>query len=229
MAIRSWRVPDSGPWEIRDKSRPFTYSAALCYVAIDRAIQIARRDGLPYPKRRWEATARRIRQAALTQSWDPRRRTFTENLGGHGGLDASLLTLPVRNVIDFDDPRMVSTSKAIAAELDAGNGLLFRYLPEVSPDGLPGSEGAFLLCSFWLVDNLAGQGRVDEAHELYESLCSRANPLGLLPEQIHPDTGEFLGNFPQAFSHVGVLASGLRLLKAERRAANASSTAQKQT
>lgn len=84
MAIRSWRVPDSGPWEIRDKSRPFTYSAALCYVAIDRAIQIARRDGLPYPKRRWEATARQIRQAALTQSWDPRRRTFTENLGGNG-------------------------------------------------------------------------------------------------------------------------------------------------
>ncbi|BAS12283.1 trehalase [Arthrobacter sp. Hiyo8] len=127
------------------------------------------------------------------------------------------MTLPVRNVIDFDDPRMVSTTKAIAAELDAGNGLLFRYLPSVSPDGLPGNEGAFLLCSFWLVDNLAGQGRVDEAHELYESLCSRANSLGLLPEQIHPDTGEFLGNFPQAFSHVGVLASGLRLLKAERR------------
>ncbi|MCI0141872.1 hypothetical protein KNN17_09795 [Arthrobacter bambusae] len=229
MAIRSWRVPDSGPWEIRDKSRPFTYSAALCYVAIDRAIQIARRDGLPYPKRRWEATARRIRQAALTQSWDPRRRTFTENLGGSGGLDASLLTLPVRNVIEFDDPRMVSTTKAIAAELDAGNGLLFRYLPEVSPDGLPGSEGAFLLCSFWLVDNLAGQGRVDEAHELYESLCRRANPLGLLPEQIHPDTGEFLGNFPQAFSHVGVLASGLRLLKAERRAANGDPAARNQS
>jgi GH15 family glucan-1,4-alpha-glucosidase len=219
MAIRKWRVPDSGPWEIRGTGRPFTYSAALCYVAIDRAIQIARRDGLPYPKRRWEATAREIRQAALNQSWDAKRRTLTEHLGGSGGLDASLLSLPVRNVIDFDDPRMVSTTKAIAAELDAGNGLLFRYLPEVSPDGLPGNEGAFLLCSFWLVDNLAGQGQVEKAHELYESLCSRANPLGLLPEQIHPDTGEFLGNFPQAFSHVGVLASGLRLLKAERRAA----------
>ncbi|MGO4584466.1 glycoside hydrolase family 15 protein [Arthrobacter sp. 2RAF6] len=107
-------------------------------------------------------------------------------------------------VIDFDDPRMVSTTKAIAAELDAGNGLLFRYLPGISPDGLPGSEGAFLL-------------------------CSRANPLGLLPEQIHPDTGEFLGNFPQALSHVGVLASGLRLLKAERRAANAGPTARSQS
>src|SRR6476620_4422659 len=119
MAIRKWRVPDSGPWEIRGTGRPFTYSAALCYVAIDRAIQIARRDGLPYPKHRWEATARQIRQAALTQSWDAERRTLTEHLGGSGGLDASLLSLPVRNVIDFDDPRMVSTTNAIAAELDA--------------------------------------------------------------------------------------------------------------
>lgn len=223
MAIKKWRVPDSGPWEIRSPGRPFTYSAALCYVAIDRAIRIARRDGLPYPKRRWETTAREIQQAALTQSWDAKRRRLTEHLGGSGGLDASLLTLPIRNVIDFEDPRMVSTTTAIATELDAGNGLLFRYLPQVSPDGLPGGEGAFLRCSFWLVDNLAGQGRVEEAHELYESLCSRANPLGLLPEQIHPDTGEFLGNFPQAFSHVGVLASGLRLLKAQRRDGKTSS------
>ena len=88
------------------------------------------------------------------------------------------------------------------------------------PGRTAGGEGAFLLCSFWLVDNLAGQGRLDEAYALYETLCGRANPLGLLPEQIHPETGEFLGNFPQAFSHVGVLASGLRLLKAGRRAAS---------
>jgi GH15 family glucan-1,4-alpha-glucosidase len=220
QAITSWKIPDSGPWEVRSSGRPFTYSAALCFVAVDRAIQIARKHGLPYPRGRWETAARDIRRAALARSWDPDRRTFTEHLGGTGGLDAALLTLPVRNVIAFDDPRMVSTTKAIARTLDAGNGLLFRYLPQASPDGLPGGEGAFLLCSFWLVDNLAGQGRVEEAHELYESLCSRANPLGLLPEQIHPDTGEFLGNFPQAFSHVGVLASGLRLLKSERRAAS---------
>nr|WP_229992343.1 glycoside hydrolase family 15 protein [Arthrobacter sp. Bi26] len=125
MAIRRWRVPDSGPWEIRTPGR--AYSAALCFVAIDRAIRIDRRDGLPYPKRRWETTAREIRKAALTQSWDDERRTLTEHLGG----------------------------------------------------------------------------------------SSRADPLGLLPEQIHPDTGEILGNFPQAFSHVGVLASGLRAAAAE--------------
>lgn len=220
LAIKRWRTPDSGPWEIRGSVRPFTYSAALCYVAIDRAIRIARRNHLPFPRRRWVATAAEIRHAALTQSWDPVRGTLTEQLGGTGGLDSALLTLPIRNVIDFEDPRMVATTRAIAAELDAGNGLLFRYLPQVSPDGLPGAEGAFLLCSFWMVDNLAGQGRLEEAHQLYESLCDRANPLGLLPEQIHPDTGEFLGNFPQAFSHVGILSSGLRLLKAQRRTAH---------
>lgn len=220
LAIARWRTPDSGPWEIRSEGRTFTYSAALCYVAVDRGIQIARRHGLSYPRGRWEAAAKDIREAALTQSWNPDLQTFTENLGGAGGLDAALLTLPVRNVIAFDDPRMISTTRAIMEGLDAGNGLLFRYRPEVSPDGLPGGEGAFLLCSFWLVDNLAGQGRIDEAYALYEALCGRANPLGLLPEQIHPGTGEFLGNFPQAFSHVGVLASGLRLLKAGRRAAS---------
>ena len=110
--------------------------------------QIALKHGLPYPKGRWEAAAKEIRDAALTQSWNPELQTFTEQLGGTGGLDAALLTLPVRNVIAFDDPRMVATTKAVAEGLDAGNGLLYRYLPEVSPDGLPGGEGAFLLCSF---------------------------------------------------------------------------------
>ena len=147
-AIMKWHVPDSGPWEIRNPGRRFTYSAALCYLAIDRAIRIARKDGLPYPKQRWETTTREILQTTLTLAWDAKRRTLTEHLDGTGGLDASLLTLPMRNAIDYDDPRMVSTTAAIAAGLDAGNGLLFRYLPEVSPDGLPGSEGAFLLCSF---------------------------------------------------------------------------------
>ena len=99
LAITRWRTPDSGPWEIRSTGRPFTYSAALCYVAVDRAIQIARKHGLPYPNGRWEVAAREIREAAPTQSWNPELQTFTEHLGGTGGLDAALLTLPVRNVI----------------------------------------------------------------------------------------------------------------------------------
>lgn len=123
--------------------------------------------------------------------------TLTEHLGPGSGLDASLLALPLRRVLPADHPKMAATCRAIAARLDAGGGLLYRYLPEESPDGVGGAEGAFLLCSFWLVDNLVGQGRVEEAAALFERLCSHANELGLLPEQIDPGTGSFLGNFPR--------------------------------
>jgi pentatricopeptide repeat protein len=108
---------------------------------------------------------------------------------------------------------MIATTAAIAERLSAGNGLLYRYLPLVSPDGLAGHEGAFLLCSFWMVDNLAQQGRIDEALELYRSLCARAGTLGLLSEEIDPNTGAFLGNYPQAFSHIGVISSGVNLAR----------------
>jgi GH15 family glucan-1,4-alpha-glucosidase len=137
---------------------------------------------------------------------------LTEQLGG-GALDASLLALPLRRVVAADHPKMVATSAAIAERLGAGYGLLYRYNPEISPDGLPGGEGAFLICSFWLVDNLARQGRLNEVLELYNTLCARANPLGLLPEQTDPATGAFLGNYPQALSHVGVISSGANLAR----------------
>jgi len=114
-------------------------------------------------------------------------------------------------VIPAQDPKVVATVDAVTRRLGAGDGLLYRYLPEESPDGIAGHEGAFVLCSFWLVDNLAGQGRLDEAHALFESLCARAGPLGLLPEQLDPTTGAFLGNHPQAFSHVGLISSGINL------------------
>ncbi|MFD2355717.1 glycoside hydrolase family 15 protein [Nonomuraea ferruginea] len=110
-------------------------------------------------------------------------------------------------------PRMTATTEAIAERLSAGDGLLYRYLHEHSPDGLPGDEGAFLLCSFWLVDNLILQGHQDRAEDLYASLCARASPVGLLPEQIDPSTGAFMGNFPQAFSHIGIIASGVNLAR----------------
>jgi alpha,alpha-trehalase len=114
-------------------------------------------------------------------------------------------------VIPADHPKMEATTAAVAERLGAGDGLLYRYLPDRSPDGLPGEEGAFVLCSFWLVDNMAWQGRVEEATELYERLCTRTNQLGLLPEQIDPTSGAFLGNYPQAFSHVGLISSGVTL------------------
>jgi GH15 family glucan-1,4-alpha-glucosidase len=205
-----WHRPDQGIWEVRTGGRPFTYSAALCQVALDRGARLAGRFGLAGDIQGWRAAATQIRQAILEEAWDAEVGSLTEHLGG-GGLDASLLALPLRRVIPAEHPRMVATTAAIAQRLGAGHGLLYRYLPEDSPDGLPGHEGAFLLCSFWLVDNLAKQGRLDEALELYASLCARAGPLGLLPEQIEPSSGAFLGNYPQAFSHVGLISSGINL------------------
>lgn len=211
-AAREWRTPDHGIWEVRTSGRPFTYSAAMCHVALDRAARMADRFSLPGPAETWQAAADEIRQAILNEAWDEKARSLTEHLGG-GGLDASLLTLPLRRVIKADHPQMVATTRAVSERLGAGGGLLYRYLPDESPDGIAGHEGAFLLCSFWLVDNLAKQGRLDEAVELYDSLCSRAGVLGLLPEEIDPSTGAFLGNYPQAFSHIGVISSGVNLAR----------------
>jgi GH15 family glucan-1,4-alpha-glucosidase len=217
-ASKEWDQPDQGIWEIRTSGRVFTYSAALCQVALDRGVRLAERFGLPGDIAAWRSTATHITQTILEEAWDEQVNSLTEHLGG-GGLDASLLSLPLRRVLAADHPRMVATTAAIVKRLGAGKGLLYRYLPDESPDGLPGHEGAFLLCSFWLVDNLAWQGRLDEAMALYDSLCARANSLGLLPEQIDPSSGAFLGNYPQAFSHVGLISSGVnlaRLTKKER-------------
>jgi GH15 family glucan-1,4-alpha-glucosidase len=217
-AAGRWREPDHGIWEVRTEGRVFTYSAAMCLVALDRGARLVEEFGLPGDAAAWRAEAARILDAIVNESWDPSRGTLREHLGS-GGLDASLLALPLRRVLRADDPRMVATTRAIAQVLDAGGGLLYRYQPSVSPDGLPGNEGAFLLCSFWLVDNLTLQGRLDEAHELYERLCSLANGLGLLPEEVDPSDRSFLGNFPQGLSHVGVISSGIALARAVARPA----------
>jgi GH15 family glucan-1,4-alpha-glucosidase len=238
-ADRTWRQPDQGIWEVRSGGRVFTYSAALCHVALDHAAAIAERLDMPGSVARWRSAAAAIRTAILEEAWDDDSQTLCEHLGGggvgwvkrsadptsgigsrsarpslRGSVDASLLALPLRHVIPFDHPRMVATTRAIADRLGAGGGLLYRYRHDDSPDGIPGDEGAFLLCSFWLVDNLVGQGRLDDAEDLYASLCARASPLGLLSEQIDPSTGELTGNFPQAFSHIGVIASGVTLARA---------------
>jgi GH15 family glucan-1,4-alpha-glucosidase len=212
-AQEAWRQPDQGIWEVRSEGRVFTYSAAMCQVALDRAAAIGERVGLPGPIPAWRAAAGKLRQIIVDESWNEKTQTLSEHLDGGGSLDASLLALPLRQVLPAGHPRMVATVAAVAERLSAGGGLLYRYLHHDSPDGIAGDEGAFLLCSFWLVDNLAMQGRLDEAHELYASLCDRVSPLGLLPEQIDPSTGEFIGNFPQAFSHIGVIASGVTLAR----------------
>ncbi|MFG2563442.1 glycoside hydrolase family 15 protein [Streptomyces sp. NPDC048496] len=213
-AEQAWRQPDQGIWEVRSEGRAFTYSAGLCQVALDRAATIGDELGLPGRITAWRASADELRRLILEQSWDEDAQTLSAHLDGGGVLDASLLALPLREVVPTDHPRMVATTAAIAERLSAGDGLLYRYLHTESPDGLAGDEGAFLLCSFWLVDNLVGQDRTEEAEELYASLCARASPLGLLSEQINPSTGEFMGNFPQAFSHIGIVASGVNLARA---------------
>lgn len=212
-AARLWDQPDHGIWEVRTPGRVFTYSAAMCQVALERGARLVDERGLPGTSAAWREVAARIRRAIVDDAWDDELGSITEHLGAGGGLDASLLALPLRRVVDPRHPRMTATVEAVVDRLGAGDGLLYRYLPDESPDGLPGHEGAFLLCSFWLVDNLAYQGRLDEAHELYDSLCARAGPLGLLPEEIDPGSGAFLGNYPQAFSHVGVVSSGMNLAR----------------
>ncbi|MGI8334365.1 glycoside hydrolase family 15 protein [Actinomadura scrupuli] len=214
-AARTWRQPDQGIWEVRSEGRVFTYSAGMCQVALDRAAAIGERFGLSGPIATWRATAEKLRRLILEQSWDEEARCLSEHLDGGGGLDASLLALPLRKVVPADHPRMAATTAAIAERLSAGDGLLYRYLHKRSPDGLPGDEGAFLLCSFWLVDNLILLGHLERAEDLYTSLCARASPLGLMPEQIDPSTGAFMGNFPQAFSHIGIIASGVNLARAK--------------
>src|SRR5579863_681470 len=189
LAMDAWRLPDQGIWEVRSEGRVFTYSAALCQVALDRAARVAEQLGIGAPVAKWRAAAEELRELVLERAWDPDARTLTEDLNGGGGVDASLLALPLRQVVPADHPRMIATTAAVADRLGAGGGLLYRYLHDDSPDGIPGDEGAFVLCSFWLVENLAAQGRLDDAAELYASLCDRASSFGLLSEQISPSSG----------------------------------------
>jgi GH15 family glucan-1,4-alpha-glucosidase len=226
LAMDAWRLPDQGIWEVRSEGRVFTYSAGLCQVALDRAARLAEQLGLPGPVSKWRRAAANLRQTVLEQSWDEGAQSLSEHVDGGGGLDASLLALPLRRVVAAEHPRMVATTAAVADRLSAGGGLLYRYLHEDSPDGIAGDEGAFVLCSFWLVENLARQGQLDKAAELYASLCARASSVGLLPEQIDPSSGAFCGNFPQAFSHIGVIAAGVTLARAldEARAVSAART-----
>src|SRR5262249_40230299 len=214
LAADAWRLPDQGIWEVRSEGRVFTYSAGLCQVALDRAVRLAEQLNLPGPVPTWRRAADQLRETVLESAWDEEAQTLSEHLDGGGSLDASLLALPLRRVVPADHPRMVATTRAVAERLSAGDGLLYRYLHGESPDGIAGDEGAFVLCSFWLVENLARQGQVEQASELYASLCARASTLGLLPEQIDPTSGEFCGNFPQAFSHIGVIAGGVTLARA---------------
>ncbi len=214
-AAELWDTPDRGIWEVRSASRVQTYSAGICSVALDRGARLARRHGYTGDVERWEKMAQTIQRRILEDAWSEEKGYLTQGLNG-GHLDAALLGLPIRRALPPNHPRVKATVEAIDQQLDAGGGLVYRYLPHESPDGLEGHEGAFLLCSFWMIDNLVLQGRLDEAQDRFERMCERTNALGLLPEEIDPASRAFLGNFPQAFSHIGMISSGFNLSRAQR-------------
>lgn len=216
-AATLWNQPDQGIWEVRTAGRVQTYSAGICHVALNRGARLARRFGFEGDVERWEATAKRITDTILSEAWNDDGQFLAQGLGGGGHLDAAVLGLPIRRVIDANHPRMVKTVEAINTHLGAGDELLYRYLPHKSPDGLHGDEGAFVLCGFWMIDNLTMQGRLQEAMDRFDRACARTSALGLLPEEIDPTSGNFLGNFPQAFSHLGLISSGVNLTLAMRK------------
>ncbi len=207
-----WREPDEGIWEMRGGRRHFTHSRLMAWVAFDRGISAVEDFGLSGPAEHWREVREAICDDILQNGWSDKRRSFVQFYGGDA-LDASLLLIPSVGFLPPDDARVVATIEAIQREL-VEDGLVLRYRPEDSPDGLRGSEGTFLVCSFWLVDALTMMGRLDEAEGLFQRLLSLRNDLGLLAEQYDPKTCRQLGNFPQAFSHVGLVNAANNLILA---------------
>ncbi len=208
-----WERPDQGIWEMRGGPRHFTYSKVMAWVALDRAVLLAERNGFPGDVDAWRASRERVRRQVLERGFNPKLGAFTQSYDSEE-LDAANLRIPLMEFLPFDDPRVVGTIDRTLERL-TDNGLVYRYKAD---DGLPGKEGAFGLCTFWLVDCLAMSGRVEQAGELFESMAGRANHAGLFPEQFDPASGEFLGNFPQAFTHIGLINSALYLAHALGRA-----------
>jgi GH15 family glucan-1,4-alpha-glucosidase len=209
-----WVQPDEGIWEVRGPPRHFTYSKIMAWVAFDRAVKMVEGLGLPGPVERWRELRDRIHRDVCEGGYSTRRRAFVQSYDAEE-LDASLLLIPITGFLPATDPRVLSTVEAIRRELTV-DGLVQRYLTYEALDGLPAGEGVFLACSFWLADNLCLQGRRDEARELFERLVGLANDVGLLAEEYDPVARRFLGNFPQAFSHVALVNTALNLGEAEK-------------
>jgi GH15 family glucan-1,4-alpha-glucosidase len=208
-----WSQPDCGLWEIRGEPRHFVFSKVMAWVAVDRAIRLARARHLPGDLKRWRDLRRKIRRQVETEGVHPDTGAFVQSFGSKA-MDASNLLIPLVRFLPPSDPRVRATMEGVEKELRAGGGLIYRYVD--GEDGIPGGEGTFVICSFWMVDNLALAGETERAHELFETLVGYANDLGLLSEEIHPATGELLGNFPQAFSHVGLIGAARNLREARR-------------
>ena len=209
-----WVEPDQGMWEVRGPPRHFTYSKIMCWVAFDRAVKMVEAFGLAGPVERWRELRERIRADVCERGVSAQRGCFVQSYGSEA-LDASLLLIPIVGFLPASDARVTRTVEAIQRELTIG-GLVQRYRTHESVDGLPAGEGVFLACSFWLADNLCLQGRLDEARALFDRLAGLANDVGLLAEEYDPLEKRFLGNFPQAFSHVALVDTALNLSAAAK-------------
>ncbi len=212
----AWQEPDEGIWEVRGPRRHFTHSKVMAWVALDRGVKVVERWGMEGEVERWRALRDQIKEEVFREGFDAKRNSFVQYYGSRDP-DASLLMLPLVGFVPASDPRMQGTVELIQKEL-LRDGFVYRYPGNEEVDGLPEGEGAFLLCTFWLADNLALQGRRTEAREIVERMMSLRNDTGLLPEQFDPRTRRFLGNFPQAFSHVGLINSVLNVRAADRAA-----------
>ena len=217
-AAARWHHPDNGIWEVRGDPRHFVHSKVMCWVALDRAIELADLLGAQDRVAGWRAAAQEIRTAVETQGWDEDQGAFTQSFGSPD-LDATALLLPIVGFLPPDDPRVLSTIDAVGDQLTDARGLVHRYHTGSGVDGLEGQEGTFLLCTFWLAHALALAGRVAEGTQVFERAAGYANDVGLLAEEVDSATGELLGNFPQAFSHIGLVNAAWALDQARRGAA----------
>ena len=216
-AAARWREKDQGIWEIRGEPRDFLYSKLMCWVAVDCAITLASHLGAEDRVADWEAARDEIRAAILTRGWNERAGAFTQAFGSED-LDASSLMLTITGFLAADDPRMKATIDAIARRLTDERGLVYRYLAH---DGLAGEEGTFLLCTFWLAQAQALAGDVEAATVTFERAVAAINDVGLLAEEVDPRSGEMIGNFPQAFSHIGLTNAAWAITQAQQRAGRA--------
>ena len=212
-ALDNWRQPDRGIWEVRGEPRHFTSSKLMCWVAVDRGAHLARMRNEHEYAREWRAAADEIKAEICAKGVDERG-VFTQHYDTKA-LDASLLLMPLVRFLPPDDPRILATVLAIADELSV-DGLVLRYRTDETDDGLHGEEGAFAICSFWLVSALVEIGELERAHQLGEKLLSFASPLGLYAEEIDPRSGRHLGNFPQAFTHLALINAVMHLIDAEK-------------
>jgi GH15 family glucan-1,4-alpha-glucosidase len=214
-AAARWQEKDHGIWEVRGEPRDFLYSKLMCWVALNRAIALAPRLDAEDMVLGWTSVQAEIRAAILEQGWSDRAGAFTQTFGGDE-LDASSLMLATTGFLDGNDPRMRATLDATIRRLTDDRGLVYRYLTR---DGLPGGEGTFLLCTFWLAQAQALSDDVEGAATTFEHAIAAMNDVGLLAEEVDPGSGEMLGNFPQAFSHIGLVNAAWAISEARRRSA----------